>query len=123
MPELNLRKLERLLWAVGLFEGEGSFDVKVSNVTHTYDHCHYESLRMQLSSTDKDVLERFHSYVTIGSLNGPYSDSRDLTRKPYWRWSASGPKAIVLARKFIPFLGARRTETFDKLMENHPSWK
>src|SRR5271157_3947688 len=124
MPELmkqlkKLRRSERLLWAVGLFEGEGSFDTKVSDVSHSYGKYHYESFRMQLSSTDKDVLERFYEYVGIGSLNGPYTDSRDLTRKPYWHWSTSGPKAVSLAIKFLPFLGTRRTETFEDLMERN----
>jgi hypothetical protein len=110
-----------LAWVAGLFEGEGSFDVKISK-RKTY---HNEYLRMQLSSTDEDVIEKLYSYVGVGTVHGPYANCRNdgLERKSYWHWTVSGSKALILAQKLLPFLGKRRTEKLEELLETHPTWK
>jgi hypothetical protein len=60
-----------------------------------------------MSSTDKDVVERFHAIVQCGRVNGPYKQG---TNKPKWVWNASSREDFASFAKLIgPWLCERRT--------------
>ena len=85
-------------WAAGLFEGEGSISFVGKN-----------SVRLQMSLTDEDVLRKFHSVVSCGSIvkMGWY----EPTKKQAYLWrSAHKQKVTYILIKFIPYLGTRRGE-------------
>lgn len=115
-----MREHTNFAWAAGLFEGEGSLDIKKSD-THGY---HYEYLRLQLTSTDYDVLLRFKTLVGVGGINGPYRDFRKkrLGKKPHWKWQVSGVKALHLVQKLKLYFGKRRTQKLKQLLKGHPQW-
>lgn len=93
---------ENLAWAGGLFEGEGciSLDKKPAGK---------KSARLRITSTDKDVLDRFRMIIGVGVLNGPYINRRHPHYKPKWAYSASGGRSVypVLVALW-PFLCSRR---------------
>lgn len=92
-------------WAAGLFEGEGCITTGVDNRANGKTRHH---LRLQLGSTDEDVVRRFHKIVGLGSVGGPYADVRKPQYKPTWRWSASYKQAGLALAKMLPYLGERR---------------
>lgn len=111
----TLNALIVLAWAAGLFEGEGSFSIRKDNPRNKPGVL-YRYLRMQLDSTDKDVLERFQKAVGVGHIYGGevgYVSPSSIGKKPVWKWTCSGSSAWALANTFRPFLGSRRTQRLD----------
>ena len=89
------------MWAIGLFEGEGSVDAR--------ERERIPKMRMQLKTTDEDVLERFWRVVGCGRFYGPYP-GKGSNDKPYWIWAVHGRDAENLLRRFLPELGERRKQ-------------
>ena len=84
-------------WLAGLLEGEGSFG---ANRTRNY----YP--KIQLGSTDRDVVERAHAIAGVGTLNGPYSRG---VNKEVWCWNvAAQADAAGLMMTLYPLIGLRR---------------
>jgi hypothetical protein len=101
-------------WAAGLFEGEGNFtlnSVRSKEKTYRYP-------RLQLVTTDEDVLRRFHDIVGCGFVYGPYKP-RGIGRKPQFAWRVNGPHALTLAERLRPYLGERRTKQLDQVLTNY----
>jgi hypothetical protein len=68
-----------IIWASGLFEGEGC--ITMSQGKH---------IRLQLNSTDEDVVRRFHKAVNVGMVEGPMRAHTWPTKwKSQWRWRCS----------------------------------
>lgn len=64
-------------WAAGLFDGKGTVMLKAG------------SARIQVASTDRSVIERFHKAVGVGTVYGPYKGAK----LPIHLWIARGKKA------------------------------
>ena len=96
---------EELMWAAGLFEGEGCLGVRLWKGTPSIP-------TLQLASTDEDVVRRFHAAVGVGNFNGPYqygTDKDGVAKKPYWQWSALGyERAQAVIALLWEGLGVRR---------------
>lgn len=96
-------------WAAGLFEGEGTF-VAARRRDRFY-------LRLVISMSDEDVLERFRQ--AVGGRHAPTPvkrrHSRHLGAKQMWRLEYSGIDAIRIGELFRPWLGARRTARLDEI--------
>lgn len=89
-------------WALGIFEGEGS-------IVTPYPHGRTVSLSIQMS--DKDILERLHAIVGVGTITGPYNYNRkqNVTYKEVWAWRAHKREDVkYLLTKWFPFFGTRR---------------
>lgn len=96
-------------WAAGLFEGEGCFTQKSNR---------YATPSMSMSMTDRDVVERFHRVVGVGSVSGPHTESKPHY-KPYWLWRLYGRDAVeALGNRFLPWLGDRRSMRFMEVLDN-----
>lgn len=98
------------MWAVGLFEGEGTF---ASNGCR----------RMTFSSTDKDVVDRFHGIIGVGRVYGPYKQKRDgavvANRLPFWRWNLDRwPDLSPLVEAMLPHLSERRKAAAQAILDN-----
>jgi len=89
-----------LIWASGLFEGEGWIGLHRK-----------KTARCSVDMTDEDTLRRFHRAVgNIGVIYGPRPDY-GRTRKTTWRWSVSsfeGTQAVIAM--LWNGLGKRRKE-------------
>lgn len=89
-------------WAVGILEGEGSFD---SRVGAAYP-------RIQVGMNDVDVMERLRDYVREVIRNEPpeLSPNQLPSGNTNYRLTLVGDDAIVLMQRILPMMGKRRTE-------------
>lgn len=95
-------------WAAGLFEGEGciTFNAVRSKGKR------YRSPRLQLRTTDRDVLDRFARIMGCGSIVTIQNPAHVAAgRKPAWDWRTAAKADVedVLLR-LLPFLGRRRAQ-------------
>jgi len=81
---------EKLAWAAGFFDGEGT--VCFSQWQKTKRRM-YGGMHMDVAQAHPEVLHKFWNAVgNIGKLYGPYhskSKRQSPNRKPYWVWSAN----------------------------------
>lgn len=82
-----------LAWAAGLFDGEGWIGI------NKLPSGHY--LRMALMSTSKELVDRFHSTIGVGKINGPYIVK---DHKPAYQWRASSKEAEQVIELLSPYL-------------------
>jgi hypothetical protein len=100
-----------LSWVAGFLEGEGCFDVNHPEKRGGYP-------RIQITSTDVDVLEKFKRIVGFGGLDGPHKVRR-ATHRPTYRWTSSeSAKVIALMRDIYPMMGSRRRERIEFVLEH-----
>lgn len=96
----NVITMERQVfipWFAGLFEGEGSFGFNGIRPT-----------RLQIVSTDKDVLERVKLYAG-GNVNKASRSGQKEHWKQAYIWALHGESAVKLAEEVLPYLLKRRT--------------
>lgn len=74
-------------------------------------------MRMQVDTTDKDVLERFQHAVGAGRVYGGEFGYKTagLGSKRVWKWTCSGSTAWAVANHLRPYLGARRLARLDEI--------
>ena len=92
---------EELAWCAALFEGEGCL---------TFCEKWTASVRM----TDEDMVRRFHQWIGIGTVMGPYvSNERRRNgsiKLPYWAWQIRAREDILnFCASLSPMMGERRT--------------
>ncbi len=90
------------MWAIGLFEGEGSI------VTPTGRG---RSSVLIIQMCDEDVLRKFNSIVGVGHISGPYNynKNKNVRYKSVWKWSTAKRDDVrKLLTRWLPFLGERR---------------
>ena len=98
-----------IAWAAGLFEGEGTFEIQKNSRT---------SCRAGISSTDLDVLERFHRIVGVGSIRLHKKANYHTSVKTAWYWrTRNREECITIILLFAPFLGKRRRAVADRCLE------
>lgn len=88
---------ENMAWAAGLFEGEGCIHVgsRVKGV-----------MILTLTTTDRDVLERFHWIIGLGAIR--LQKVRAGCKQAYVWWISRGEHCQAALAAMWPFLGARR---------------
>jgi len=90
-----------IAWAAGLFEGEGC-----TYPNHRKDRPNPVPV-MCLSTTDKDVLERFVQVVGVGPMSA--RSKKQPQYKQQWVWTISGFERVqAIGAAFWPWLGERR---------------
>lgn len=102
---------EDIIWAAGLFEGEGCITQRVANGKRTGR----DQWALELVSTDPDVLLKLQSILGGGISKECWAVK---STKPYQRWvmAARGDVYATLA-KLYPFLHARRQARAREAME------
>ena len=100
-----------LAWSAGLFEGEGTI-YKNKQKDRTY--------RMEMSMTDKDVIDRFHQAVGFGSVSEvDRGKSGKEHWKPLYRWYSGKREDIrQLLSQMLPYFGNRRAYTALNALDN-----
>ncbi len=72
-----------LAWAAGLFEGEGC----IRAATDAQSRGKYAGrLYLDVSQSEREVLDRFHRIMGFGVVYGPYPKPN---RQPYFRYMVS----------------------------------
>lgn len=104
-----LRNREDVIWAAGLFEGEGCISSSPKNFLP----------KVLIYSTDYDVIERFHQIVGCGKIYGPYK-SASMEGKPKWGWqSTQFETAQAVAAMLWPWLCSRRQQRIIECFGQH----
>lgn len=96
-------ELQKIAWAAGLFEGEGTIVISKEKTKAKAGN-----IDLALSSVDKDVIDRFYSYMGCGAVYGPYQYGTN--RQPFYRWMAYNSQAILVLKLFIPWFCTRRSK-------------
>jgi hypothetical protein len=108
-------KENEIAWAAGFFEGEGSISWQGGP-------------RLQMTSTDKDVLLRVQKVFggEIYELNGGVPRSEDVgrypSRKVQWKWCQGGYAGLKTLLEILPWLGERRTQKANEVMRMCRDW-
>lgn len=92
-----------LYWLAGLLEGEGCFRFSDSN-----------SPVVTVHMTDRDVVGRA-SLLLGGTLRGPYT--REGNRKPQWKVTICGDRAMTMMRTLCPLMGSRRAAKITEILK------
>jgi hypothetical protein len=99
---------EDIIWAAGLFEGEGWISIQGRTPSIGIQMC------------DKPILDRFRIYVGIGNIYSRKTKSTPeiKSRKPQWAWRASGFQRVQAILAYLwPWLGARRRARAKQVLE------
>ena len=103
-------------WIIGIIEGEGCFGLyEDKRSPGTF------SLKIQVESTDKDVIEKLQQHLggRVWESNYPSKFKAFPNAKPSWRWGISSKKKAKPVLELIyPFLSIRRKEQAKKLMDH-----
>ena len=84
-------------WLAGLFEGEGCISQRNSH-----------SVRINISMTDADVVERCKSLTGVGWMSTPYTKG---AYKTMYVWNVDRAVDVdMVLRLLIPWFGTRRRE-------------
>lgn len=96
-------------WLAGLLEGEGCFLVRKSGG-------YKGSVSISLQMTDEDVVKKVADLfgTKIYGPHGPYGASKLKT----WQTLIVGYEAANLMRTLLPYLGKRRREKVESLLEH-----
>lgn len=97
---------DELLWAAGLFEGEGCLTLCRG---HAY---------LKLCSTDEDVVRRFHAAIGLGTVRREDYFQRKHGYKVQWRWQLGAKAHVnVVIHELLPHLGRRRRDRAAQLLQ------
>lgn len=103
-------------WIVGILEGEGCFGAYAdSRRPSTF------SVKIQMESTDYDVVVRLNSLVPgrVWESNYPSKTKSFPNAKPSWRWAISDKSSVKeLCIKLYPYMSERRKQQIDKVLLN-----
>lgn len=102
-----------IAWAAGLFEGEGCIGIWWP--PSTIGHRKQPQIRLQVTMTDRDVIEEFCRIVQCGSVSR--EQNRKPPRKNCWYWTIGNRVDVErLLRAFYPRLGERRRAKADEAL-------
>jgi hypothetical protein len=111
-----------LAWVTGIWEGEGSWSYKKGR-TRTFangkTYTEKDYLSMKMSMTDQDIMERVAAIMDgrkiTWSDGGPVHKSAG--QKPCYHIGLQGEAAVRWTELMKPFLGNRRREKYEMIME------
>lgn len=95
-----------IAWAGGYVEAEGCFYINGSYP------------RIQIESTDADILERFKSIVGVGTTRAlSRRPGAPAHHKPVFRFQCGGERALDLMAALYPYLGIRRQQRVQGILD------
>lgn len=95
-----------LIYAAGLFDGEGSISITRQIRKGCVSPIH--TLAVRLSNTDRPTLDWMHETFT-GNVS-PNGNKPDENHKPAWCWSLDCQKAMRFLESVEPFLRIKRNQ-------------
>jgi hypothetical protein len=111
---------EDLIWLSGFLEGEGSFGCYKSGVGGNHSA---NSLVVQASSTDRDVIDRVAKLFGKTTLQvGASNRKRQAHHKQQYGVRLNGMPAALLMLKLLPLMGTRRREQIKRALLLYPKF-
>jgi len=90
-------------YMAGLFDGEGSVYVKqITEKRKGKNPCKVWKIRMEMSMTDKNVMELFHETLGVGTLKERKFNTVPSHYKKQYRWMCSHRQALKVCKLFWP---------------------
>ena len=90
-------------YMAGLFDGEGSVYVKqITEKRKGKNPCKVWKIRMEMSMTDKNVMELFHETLGVGTLKERKFNTVPSHYKKQYRWMCSHRQALKVCKKLWP---------------------
>jgi hypothetical protein len=114
IPELDIA------WLSGLWEGEGSFAVR-KRCKNYKTSTTPGGVEMKIAMTDEDVIAKVSELV-----GKPYfiPNRKTVKGKTVYQLSIGKRENVIpLVKRIIPYLGKRRKEQAEKLLENQLLWE
>ena len=105
---------EMIIYIAGLLEGEGCFDTYDNGSGRLY-------ARVILKMTDKDIIEKYASYVEqLTNRTTPKKIYECVQKvenhKTQYAYYLQGSAAFTIMNKLKPFMGVRRSNKIDELL-------
>ena len=89
-----------IAYIAGLFDGKGSIYYKqVTEKRKTKKPTKVWKIRMEMSMTDKNVMELFHETLGCGTLR----EKKVVGKKKQWRWQCSHRDALYVCKLLWPY--------------------
>lgn len=109
-----------IAWLAGLWEGEGSFSVRLRQKKYKVSTTP-GSIEMKIAMTDEDVIAKVSKLVDKSYF---IPNRKTVTGKIVYQLSIGKRETVIqLVKRIIPYLGKRRKEQAEKLLENHFLWE
>jgi hypothetical protein len=100
---MNTKEALDIAWAAGLFEGEGCISRNESSGSRPR-WC------VILVSSDRDVIDRFHGVVGMGTVRSRKTHTTPEHYKKQWIWRTTKRAEVEsLLKTLIPYFGKRRS--------------
>src|SRR6267142_1577633 len=104
-----MRKVDKIAWAAGLFEGEGSIVIRpYSRKQVKFFRCNGWTRMLRVAMTDEDVVKKFRDVVGVGKIH-PVARKKPHYKDQYVWVCSDWPNIKRILNLFLPFLCARRT--------------
>lgn len=104
-------------WVAGLLEGEGSFSYYTYRNTQVNgDKVEYIYPQINLSMTDRDVVEALCERSGYGRTYGPYVNKKRPTHKPIWKWRIYKISEVKsFCERIKPYMYERRQSQIESM--------
>ena len=90
-------------YIAGLFDGEGSVYYKqLTEKRKGRNPCKVWKIRMEMSMTDKNVIELVHETLMVGTVRERKFNTVPSHYKKQWRWSCSHRDALHVCKLLWP---------------------
>jgi len=106
-------------YMAGLFDGEGSVYVKqVTEKRKGKNPCKVWKIRMEMSMTDKNVMELFHETLGVGTLKERKFNTVPAHYKKQYRWMCSHRQALKVCKLFWPY-SIVKLQNIEKIIDHY----
>ena len=106
-------------YLAGLFDGEGSVYVKqVTEKRKGKNPCKVWKIRMEMSMTDKNVMELFHETLGVGTLKERKFNTVPAHYKKQYRWTCSHRQALQVCKLFWPH-SIVKLQNIEKIIDHY----
>lgn len=106
-----------LAWAAGLFDGEGSFCISISNPYSNHPHI---KMQMELPNTHEPTVKRFYEIVKIGSY--AFRERTNNINKDFYQWLSQSYEAVEATKMLLPYLVTKK-ERAELFIEFSNKWE
>ena len=106
-------------YMAGLFDGEGSVYVKqITEKRKGKNPCKVWKIRMEMSMTDKNVMELFHETLGVGTLKERKFNNVPAHYKKQYRWMCSHRQALQVCKLFWPH-SIVKLQNIEKIIDHY----